>query len=303
MPLTHQRTFRVRRYECDIYGQMHPANYLRYMQEAAIDASAAAGYDDARYQEMQRQWFVRDTRIEYHRPLRDGDLVGLRTWVADFQRVRSRRAYTFHLASSDEAVAEAITDWVFLDSTSGRPAAIPPELAADFYPEGLPASFPPRSRYPPTPPPPPHVFRHRRQVEWQDLDVAEHVNNAVYLAYIEDCAVQAIAACGWPHARMQAEGFVLRPRVHWIEYQQPAILHDELELTTWVSSVTDHAGLRHFVVRRPNDASAVVRARTSWECADLATGETLGVPARLRSDLAATTVDEALRRAGNPSGE
>jgi len=45
MPLIHERAFRVRHYECDAYGHVNHANYLRYMQEAALDASAAAGYD------------------------------------------------------------------------------------------------------------------------------------------------------------------------------------------------------------------------------------------------------------------
>ncbi len=40
-----ERAFRVRSYECDGYGHVNHANYLRYMQEAAFDASAAAGYD------------------------------------------------------------------------------------------------------------------------------------------------------------------------------------------------------------------------------------------------------------------
>jgi acyl-CoA thioester hydrolase len=75
MPLTHVRTFRVRHYECDAYGHLNYANYLRYMQEAAFDATAAAGYDLARYEAMGRRWLVRETDIEYLRPLRYGDSV------------------------------------------------------------------------------------------------------------------------------------------------------------------------------------------------------------------------------------
>ena len=44
MPRIHDRTFRVRYYECDLYGELRSAGYLRLMQEAAFDASAAAGY-------------------------------------------------------------------------------------------------------------------------------------------------------------------------------------------------------------------------------------------------------------------
>ena len=41
-PVTHTRTFRIRHYECDRYGHVNNANYIRYMQEAAMDASAAS---------------------------------------------------------------------------------------------------------------------------------------------------------------------------------------------------------------------------------------------------------------------
>ena len=75
VPLTHERTFRIRHYECDSYGHVNHANYVRYMQEAAFDASAAAGYDVARYEKMNRAWLVRETDITYLLPLVHGDSV------------------------------------------------------------------------------------------------------------------------------------------------------------------------------------------------------------------------------------
>jgi acyl-CoA thioester hydrolase len=121
MPLTHTRTFRIRYYECDAYGHLNNANYLRYMQETAFDASAAAGYGPDRYAELNRIWLVYTTDIEYLRPLRFNDIVEVKTWVADFQRARSRRAYEFRLAGSDDLVARAHSDWVFLDTVTNRP--------------------------------------------------------------------------------------------------------------------------------------------------------------------------------------
>ena len=88
MPLIHERTFRVRHYECDTYGYVKHANYLNYMQEAAFDASAAAGYSMARYATMDRYWLVRETDIEYLHPLRYGDSVQVRTWVREGNKER-----------------------------------------------------------------------------------------------------------------------------------------------------------------------------------------------------------------------
>jgi len=286
MPLTHVRAFRVRHYECDAYGHVNNANYLRYMQETAFDASAAAGYGMARYAAMGHHWLVRETDIEYIYPLRYGDTVRVKTWVADFQRVRSRRAYEFRRDGSDELVARASTDWVFLDDATGRPAPIPPEMMSAFYPEGLPESMAPRERPAPMPPPPPGVFRARRRVEWRDIDPVGHVNNAVYLAYIEDCGVQVAAAYGWPMARMAAEGFALVARRHQIEYKQPAVLGDELELATWISGVRHASATRHYTVTRLSDGALLAQARTYWVWIDPKTGKPIRIPDVFVADFA-----------------
>ena len=63
MPLIHTRTFHVRHYECDSFEHLNNANYLRYMQEVAFDASTAAGYDLARYTAIGHHWLIRETDI------------------------------------------------------------------------------------------------------------------------------------------------------------------------------------------------------------------------------------------------
>src|SRR5258707_13994256 len=113
MPLTHERAFRIRQYECDAYGHVNNTNYLRYMQEAAFDASAAAGYDVARYAALGHHWLIRETEIEYLAPLRYGESVRVKTWVEDFDRVRSRRAYEFHRMGHELLLARGTTDWVY----------------------------------------------------------------------------------------------------------------------------------------------------------------------------------------------
>ncbi|HSJ54777.1 MAG TPA: thioesterase family protein, partial [Anaerolineae bacterium] len=235
MPRTYVRSFQVRHYECDAYGHLNHAGYLRYMQEAAFDASADAGYDMTRYQTLGTHWLVRDTEIEYRRPLCYRDQVQVKTWVADFRRVRSQRAYEFRVAGQDEVVARAATDWAYMQRDGSRPAEIPEEMKAAFFPEGAPEAGPPRPRFPGPAQPPASAFRMGRRVEWRDLDPAGHVNNGVYLAYVEDCGLQWLRSRGWPMARLVAEGLGIVARQHRIEYRQPALLDDELELFTWAS--------------------------------------------------------------------
>jgi acyl-CoA thioester hydrolase len=235
---------------------------------------------------MGRTWLARETDLEIAHSPAYGDTVVVKTWVDDFRRVRSRRAYELRLAGSGALLAEGITDWAFLDSHSQRPAAIPEELKAAFFPEGAPAPAPARERFPAAPPAPPGVYRLWRRVEWQDLDQVRHVNNAAYLDYVEDCAVQAAVAHGWPPGRLRAEGLAIVPHRYQIEYRQPATLNEELALTTWLSGVQEQAMYRHFALARASDGAVLVRARALLVCKDRHTGRRAPLPAAYLAELA-----------------
>jgi len=291
MPPTHVSAFPVRFDECDMYGHVNHAVYLRYMEEAAFQATAAIGYPIARYQEMSRAWFVRETDVEYLSPLRYGDAVEVKTWAVDFRRVRGRRAYELRRAADGEVVARGHSDWVYMDTEQQRPVSIPDEMVAAFLPDGPAPGTPPREPFPDAPPPPPGAFRHCRRVEWADVDPAGHANNAVYLSYLEDCAVQDAVSRGWPISRMVDDGgFAIVVRRYRIEYRQQARLDDELELATWVSDVRRVTAVRHYTIRRPADGALLARARARWAWIDLESGRPRRIPSDLIADLAPAIV-------------
>jgi acyl-CoA thioester hydrolase len=130
------------------------------------------------------------------------------------------------------------------------------------------------------------VFTHRRRAEWRDIDQAGHVNNAVYLNYIEDCGVQMLAAHGWPLARMSTEGFAIVARYHRVEYKLPALLDDELAISTWLSDVQNSTAVRHSTVTRVGDEALLMRARTIHVWVDLKTGKPRSIPDPFLADLA-----------------
>lgn len=292
MPLEHERTFRVRHYECDAYGHVNHAHYLRYMQESALDASAAAGYDMDWYAAHNRLWLIRQTDITYLRPLQYGDSVIVKTWVEDFRRIRSRRAYEMRLADSDEKVAEASTDWIYLNSETNRPVRIPDELIGAFFPEGLPEEAPRREPFPEAPPPPPGVFTIHHPVEWRDVDPEGHLNNANYMAYIENCTVQAAESFGWPMSRMiEEEGFGIVARRYRLEYIEPAVMGDTLLISTYVSDVKRASAIRHNTVHRLRDNQLLARAHVLWAWFDLAKGRLTRIPPHFIKDFAPNVVD------------
>jgi len=284
--ITFTRTFRIRSYECDAYGHVNNVNYLRYMQEAAFDASASRGYDQNRYAQINRLFLIRGTEIEYLRPLLYGDSVAVTTWVVDFRRVRSQRAYEFRRAADNELVARAVTDWVFLDRTNLRPVSIPDDLIQTFMPDGVPPAQP-RPPFPEPPAPPPGAFHMRRRVGWQEIDSAQHVNNAAYLGYADDAGMEVSRAYGWPLERLTAGGIGIIARKHQIEYRESAMLGDEIEIETYVSDAKRVSANRHFIMRRMRDNAILTRVRTHYAWVDPANGRPIRIPADFLSDFAA----------------
>ena len=289
MPLFTELIQRVNYHDCDVNQIVRDACYLRFMQEAAFEASAAAGYWDDRYQAMRRIWLIRESAVDFVAPLRYGDQVRVRTWVADFRRVRSRRAYELWASgldgytqsgpSEERLVAQAYTDWVFLDRDTGRPALIPDEVIAAFFPDDQPGEAQERERFPAALPPASGVVTLRRPVQWRDLDSVGHVNNAAYGDYIEDAARQAASLCGWPARRMAAEGFDLATRQLRIEYRQPALPDDELIISTWLVELAEEDAVRHSTVARASDGELLAQGYARWGCVDVNTRAAVAMPA------------------------
>ncbi len=283
MPLEFCRTFRIRHYECDAFGHVNHANYLRFMQETALDASAAVGFDVQWYRRHNRAWIIRETDITYLRPLVYGDVVAIRTWVDHFDHIRSRRAYHLALAGSGEPIAQAHTDWVYMNLETDRPEVVPPEMAAAFAAPQLRIE---RQHFPKAPPAPAGTFTMRQAVTWHDLDTQQHVNNANYVTYLEECSMRVGSAFGWPAQRMLKEGFAIVARRYHIQYKQPARLGDVLLIGTWASGVRRATATRHYQISRAPDGPLLARANVLWVWVDLQTGHPIRIPEQFRSDFA-----------------
>lgn len=285
MPPIHTSHFTIREYECDAYGHLNQANYARLMQEAAIQASAAVGYDKARYEALGRVWLARQHTIEYLQPLFADDTLALKTWVADFRQVRSLRRYEFY--RDETLVARAATDWVYLDRESGRPVTPLDELKV-AYGDAIPKTLP-REPFPTAPAAPAGVVSLHKRVEWRDIDSMQHVNNAAFLNMLEDAAIQAARHLGWPVPRLLSEKIAMMVRRQQIEYKQPALLDDELEIRTWLFDLRRIGATRYYEIRRISDDALMVRAQAQWVVVNIETGRPMRVPTQLLDDFAPNT--------------
>lgn len=111
----------------DENGHVNNVAYVQWMQDAAVRHAQASGCTPAALA-LGATWVVRTHHIEYLRPAFAGDTITVLTWVANFRRVGSLRKYKMIRAGDEAVVAQAETDWVFVDAKTGRPRKIPDEI-------------------------------------------------------------------------------------------------------------------------------------------------------------------------------
>jgi acyl-CoA thioester hydrolase len=132
VPRVLVQRFRVPAEAMDVNGHVNNLAYLQWMQDAAIAHSAAQGWPLERYLATGTGWVVRSHFIEYLLPAFADEELCLLTWVAGLQRKTSPRKFLFWREEDRQVLARAETLWVFVESATGRPVRIPPELLTAF---------------------------------------------------------------------------------------------------------------------------------------------------------------------------
>lgn len=117
------------------------------------------------------------------------------------------------------------------------------------------------------------------RVEAEDIDDLGHVNNVVYLRWVQEAAIAHWQAAATAEQQRQLLWVVTR---HEIDYRRPALEGDELRARTWVGTARRRAFDRHTEIVRATDEKLLARARTVWCPIDART-------------LRPTDVDEAVR--------
>jgi len=113
-----------------------------------------------------------------------------------------------------------------------------------------------------------------------DIDEQNHVNNAVYLRWVQDVAIAHWQAIASPDAQEAIGWVVLR---HEIDYKTPATLRDQIALRTWVGKATRLTFERFTEIRRMNDGQLLSKARTLWCPINARTGRPTRVSEEVRA--------------------
>ena len=113
-----------------------------------------------------------------------------------------------------------------------------------------------------------------------DIDAQNHVNNTVYLRWVQDVATAHWEAIASSKAQETIGWVVLR---HEIEYKTAATLGDEIVLRTWVGKATRLTFERFTEIRRKSDRVLLSTARTLWCPINAQTGRATRVSVEVRA--------------------
>ena len=119
-------------------------------------------------------------------------------------------------------------------------------------------------------------------VQPSDIDTQDHVNNVVYLRWMQEAAT-----AHWD-ARATAE---LKARVNWVvtrhevDYKAPAFVGDRLVARTWVGEPSGATWERFIEIRRVADDRLLAKGRSIYAALDPASGRPKRVDAELRKPL------------------
>ena len=268
MQSAYSRRFRVRWQECGAYAIVDPIHYIYFMQETFMAHTAEHGYTPGSELKKGRAWVIRETEIEYLRPLRYGDTVRVSMQIGELRRISVTRFYEFTDESTEELVARSRSEFVCVNAKSHLPMAVPEDIIVEFFPEGIPDKPLPRNRFPKVSPPTHNVYQMRKKVEFRDLDPLRHVNNATYLNYMITAGIEATVRGGLPWKLVIDSKEMNVSQWSRVLYQGQAKIEDELEITLYFSDVRRSSAVYHASIVRVSDGAPIAIGHTRWVWVD-----------------------------------
>ena len=103
------------------------------------------------------------------------------------------------------------------------------------------------------------IFTYQHIVEEHELDTLHHVNNVVYVQWIQD-----ISTKHWNDLTKNSPdlNFVWVVTRHEIDYKGQAVLGDEITFKTWVGATKGVTSIRHVEIYK--GALLLAKAATTW---------------------------------------
>ena len=137
----------------------------------------------------------------------------------------------------------------------------------------------------------PHVVT--VEVLGTDIDAYDHVNNSVYLSWLDKAAWSHSAALGLSLQQCVDLRRGMAAHRTEIDYLRAAVLGDDVLVGTWIAGTDTKLRVeRRFQVRRIRDGETLARARIDYVCINLDSGRATRMPDSFQRAYVVTTSTE-----------
>jgi len=109
------------------------------------------------------------------------------------------------------------------------------------------------------------------------VDQNGHVNNVVYVQWMQDVGIFHFDAIGGTRATADA-GATWVARSHKIEYLKPAFAGEEVTAVTWIANFRRARSLRRYRFPREGDGTLLAEGETDWVFVDASNGRPRKIP-------------------------
>jgi acyl-CoA thioester hydrolase len=116
------------------------------------------------------------------------------------------------------------------------------------------------------------IFDLRITVQPEHIDVLGHVNNVMYIQWMQDVAAAHIETLGLGLAEYLELKHAMVAVEHHVQYRKAALEGEEVILRTWLDDINALYSFRQYVFYRPKDQSILFVGNTKWACIEITTG-------------------------------
>ena len=121
------------------------------------------------------------------------------------------------------------------------------------------------------------IYPYEFTIPTEAVDENGHVNNVMYVQWMQDAAVRHYEAMGGRQITLDI-GATWVVRSHTVEYLSPAFAGERIRVLTWVATMRRVRSLRRYRFVRVSDDQLLVRGETDWVFVDANTGRPRAVP-------------------------
>ena len=124
------------------------------------------------------------------------------------------------------------------------------------------------------------IFPYEFTIPNEAVDENGHVNNVMYVQWMQDAAVRHYDAMGGRQITIDL-GATWVVRSHTVEYLRPAFAGERVKVLTWVVNMRRVRSLRRYQFIRMQDDELLVRGETDWVFVDAKNGSLRKIPQKV----------------------